>query len=286
MANDDDNISGLIDGYPADAYHARDAVSASRLKAMRRSAAHCRWELDHPRRTPALDFGCAFHSYCEDPTGFLSRYAVEPDVDGRTKAGKATREAFALSLHGRTAIGSDDFARIAGMTAAVMAHPEARQLVRAPGRVEVSGFWRDAEHGLPCKLRADKLVGRTVVDLKTTEDASPAAFPRSVAKYGYHIQAAWYLAGLGALKADVDEFVIVAVEKAPPYGVAVYRVDDVALVQGYDEARVLLGNYAECVRTGVWPCYSDNIEPITLPAWALAPGDELNLTLDGEAVGI
>jgi exodeoxyribonuclease VIII len=108
-----------------------------------------------------------------------------------------------------------------------------------------------------------------VADLKTTEDASPAAFARSVATYRYHVQAAFYLDGLRACDAQIDAFAFVAVEKTPPYLVAVYSADEICLARGREEYRADLLTFAECLRTDCWPGYPPFVQPLSLPAWAL-----------------
>jgi len=55
--------------------------------------------------------------------------------------------------------------------------------------------------------------------VKTTTDASAAAFTRDCAKYDYHLQAAAYLQ-LTSLKMD---FAWIVVETVDPFNVAVYR---------------------------------------------------------------
>lgn len=64
------------------------------------------------------------------------------------------------------------------------------------------------------------------------------------------------------------------VEKLPPFAVAVYRIDEDALEAGRRMYRRALRLWAECLDRGIWPGYSDRIESISLPAWALNQDDE------------
>ena len=61
---------------------------------------------------------------------------------------------------------------------------------------------------------------------------------------------------------------VIAAEKEPPFGVAVYAVEGEAL-QGGVAAGGGPGRDVRAVRGGgVWPCYGDDAQPLTLPAWA------------------
>ena len=65
-----------------------------------------------------------------------------------------------------------------------------------------------------------------IVDIKTTVDASPSGFDKQVWQYGYGIQDAFYRRVCSLAGLDVDDFIFVAVEKQPPYVVAVHVLSD------------------------------------------------------------
>ena len=158
------------------------------------------------------------------------------------------------------------------MREAVLANKKARALLEADGVSDATGCWRDKETGQPCKLRTDRLVpgwrgGATVLDFKTTDDASKEAFTRSVIKYGYDRQAAWYLDGLAAMGHPYEHFVFVVVEKDPPHGVALYSLEQADLGYAREVNRQLLASYARCSEAGVWPAYPDRVQTISLPYW-------------------
>ena len=82
---------GFVD-IPAKEYHATKAVSQSLLKRLGQSPAKLRWHLDHPqdeKDSPAKRVGSAVHCALLEPEKFESSVVVMPDVDRRTKAGKA-----------------------------------------------------------------------------------------------------------------------------------------------------------------------------------------------------
>lgn len=169
---------------------------------------------------------------------------------------------------------------VEGMAAALAAHPLIPALLQG-GEAEVSMVWTDPETGAPCKGRPDyaRFEDACLLDLKTTLDASPAAFGRAAWSYGYATQAAAYLAGAAALGVEIRDYLLLVVEKAPPYGVAVYRLPDAALELGRRRWREAVRRYAECLERNTWPGYPETITELTLPGWALS---EFYTTEEGE----
>lgn len=178
----------------------------------------------------------------------------------------------------RAVINTNELALAQAMRDAVMAHPTAGKLFAAgSGAAELSAYWRDAETGLACRCRPDWWrTDGVLVDLKTAEDASPEAFEKSILKYRYHVQAAFYLDGARAVFASAkvaqlppDHFVFVVVEKTAPHAVSVYRLDDDAIEIGRREYQRDLTVAAECLSAGSWPAYGEAIMRASLPEWAL-----------------
>jgi hypothetical protein len=246
-------------------YHADPAVSASHLHAIAKSPYHY-WArfLDPDRQpvepTPAMRFGSLVHCAVLEPNELLQRYGV--CLPRNTKAGK--EQAQQMAAEGIEAVTASDMATAMSMASAVRNHPAAANLL-ANGKAEQSFWWDDSATGMRCKCRPDWFYGSTVIDLKTTTDASPAGFARSVATFRYHVQASHYLSGLHG----AERFVFIAVEKTAPYAVAVYELDAEAMAAG-DELRLRdLRMIADCRATGEWPGYGDDCQSLSLPKWAL-----------------
>ncbi len=276
------NQPGIYPALDRVAYEAIPGANYSLLKHFARSPMHARYEMTHPKEpTDAMELGTAIHTAVLEPERFAAEYVHAPKVDRRTKEGKATWAAFESDHPGRDYLADDEWAQCEGMAAAVRAHPLASQLLYGQGRNEVTIVWKDAKTGLLCKGRLDRFTQfmgwSVVIDLKSARDASQWAFQAAMARLAYHSQVAYYLDGLRAL-ADMDRrFLIVSVESDPPHGIMVYELDDQALAEGRAAYRRHLDQYAECVRTGVWPGYREGIWPLSLPRWALTGengGDE------------
>lgn len=263
--------SGLIPGVPNDQYHASIGVSKSQLDNMAKSPAHYLASLTTPRKeTPAMRIGSLFHGLVLEPERV--KIAVAPACDKRTKDGKATWEAFCYENAGAEIVTAEEGEMLNGMVTSVRAHPAANALLSGPGIAEGSAYWVDEQSGELCRCRPDfyrQDLG-IIVDLKTTEDASPAGFARSIWKYGYHRQAAMYADGVEAATGDhIKGFVFVCVEKSAPFAVSTYRLD----TQGEEAGRVsyksLLLELSDCRAKKSFPAYSPKVETISLPAYAV-----------------
>lgn len=245
-----------------------DAVSNSLLRMVGQSPAHAQeWLRNPPDATPAMMFGTMTHSAILEPQSFKTTYSVMPKFDGRTNDGKASKAAWLNHNPGKTALSQESFSQILGMIESVYNHPEAAKLL-SNGASERSFFYRDPETGLTCKCRPDHMVHTTLIDVKTTEDASPGEFAKSIHKFGYHQQAAFYLDGVSvATGIRMDKFIIIAVEKKPPYAVALYQIDDRSLDKGEELYRRNLDAWAGCLLKNEFPAYSNEIQSISLPVW-------------------
>ena len=258
-------------------YHAlTSVVSKSHLDLVARSPLHYWARYVDPKRvepepTAAMLLGTAVHTLVLETDQFAERYVAAPEgIDRRYKAGKELFAEWEAQAAGRTVLTKADADLIQAMGRAVHGHPAAAYLLGLPGKAETTHMWTDEATGLECKCRPDWLVddGSMIVDLKTTEDASPAGFAKSIANFRYHVQASWYLDGLErATGRRPEQFIFLVVEKKWPHPVAVYAADAEMVAAGQVTAARDMLLLAECRDADYWPAYSDQIETISLPPW-------------------
>jgi exodeoxyribonuclease VIII len=206
-----------------------------------------------------MKLGSLVHCAVLEPDELATRYGV--CLPRNTKAGKEM--AAEMEASGIEAVTATDMEQAIAMAGAVRSHQAAAALLR-DGKAEQSFWWDDIPTGLRCKCRPDWYAGTTIVDLKTTTDASPKGFAKSVAQWRYHVQQAHYLSGTFA-----ERFVFIAVEKTYPFAVGVYELDEAAMLHGVSERRVNLQTIADCRAISEWPGYGNTIQPLSLPSWAL-----------------
>jgi len=111
------------------------------------------------------------------------------------------------------------------------------------------------------------------------------AFDKSIAKYGYHRQAAFYRRGVRAAFGVDSVPWLLAVETVEPFGNRVAPVDADAIAAGNSELDRLLSTVAECKASGDWPGYS-NPERWSLPARYGRSEEPLELTIGDEVLSV
>lgn len=270
-------ISDLEDGIyhdiPNDVYHARTlgVANKSALDQVDRSLKHyLSWangREDKP--TTAMLFGSACHMAILEPARFAEEYTVEEDFgDKRFKENKARFEEWKRQNGGKKLISPEDAENIGGMFEAVHAHPVVGNMIRN-GVAEATIKWVDEGTGLVCKCRPDYYVAdlKMAVDIKTTQDARPDSFARSVGDFRYHVQEAFYRDGFAALGETIEHFLFVAIEKTPPYAIKTYHLDQDALIEGAEQKDANMAALAHGIKTGEFPGYEDGIETLSLKPW-------------------
>ena len=252
-------------------YHAGSELSKSGLDRLQKSIKHFKTAFNS--QTQAMLEGSALHKLVLEPESFFLEYAIAPDVDKRTKAGKTEWAEFAAENEGKELLTSKQMEQIGSMNDAVFGHPLARTLLTG-GEAEVSYFWE--REGIPCKCRPDYLIdgdeGEILIDLKSTLDASPKGFIKSIANFRYDVQASWYMDGVEAVTGVLpEEFIFVAVEKTAPYAVACYTLDVMSLSYGEAKATRDFNKFKGWVEgeADQWEGYNPELVELQLPPWAV-----------------
>jgi len=260
---------GVHYDYPELEYRQLQALNASTIKALRRSPLHAWYALANPSpRTAAMTLGSAVHLALLEPERYKVEHAVGPSYDRRTKVWKEWEASAKKPL----LLTADEAVKVEKIKDQIESgnHEVAYQLLRASkGRSEVTSIWQDEEIGTLCKARADRVCiyedEPVIVELKTARDASAIGFRSACRQYGYDLAAAWYLRGFRFTgKTEPQRLIFVVVENEPPFGVACYSLQYMHLASAEAQCIVFGEIYVECMRTGVWPGYSSEIQEMMI----------------------
>ncbi len=273
---------GIYENVSYPEYNAWDAMRSSVLVKGARSMAHLRAaELEPVPDTKALIGGRAFHSIILEPDRFSQDFAI-CDVPGPYNAGEGHKAWTALKKANPeknclTKVEAEEWRAIA---ASVHTHPQAHALLtraKESGGTEVSLLWEDPDTGLMCKARLDLLIcdakPHLIVDAKSTRDARPHDFARSIANYFYHLQAGWYCRGYEVVTGERPAYGFIAAEKSPPYAVQCYQLKMSDVDWADWKCGEILARYALCKESRVFPAYLPEMAILETPAWAIEERD-------------
>ncbi len=301
----DELLSGGSDGFmpalPMEAYLGMPAASSSALGTLAIAPAKLKVILDRGPKpsTDAQVWGNAIHAAILEPDDFEADYVTAQRCAAVMKGGvrkgeQCKNDGIKLDpddvwwcgvhgkevdpVEGKIVLSPAAYLCCKGLRDnclsedAQYAQPKARALLTVPGgEVELTGAWADGETGQACKLRGDHVADLTATcsDIKSTiKEATELEFSKVIFNNGYYRQQGFYNGGFEQLGRPMEDHVIIACEKEPPYLVAVFRLLDDVVDAGRKEAQRLLRVYSECMETGVWPGYADRVIDIGLPPWA------------------
>jgi len=283
---------GVYDNIQADDYHRIFGLTKSGLMEIRKSPAHFWHWMNSPaaESTRAMNIGTACHTLVFEPHKWNEEISVIP-ADAPKKPTKAQLEAkkpsedtlaaikwwedFRSTSKGRATITAEEEVQCRALAEAVRTNEEVASLLSHPEpKAEVSIVSVENIKGLDlvCKGRCDLLTkdkdgNLVMVDLKTTEDASPDGFGKSFMKMGYWMQAAHYLAIAHKSGLDVKKFIFVAAEKNPPYSTALYSLTQADLEKAWRIRTRLMETLSDCIARNNFPAYSKGVHELSMPSW-------------------
>lgn len=212
-------------------YQAKEALNQSTIKQILKSPQKWALGFAETKTTKEMDFGSLCHDLVLSPNELLKKYIFcgYDKLDLRKKEHKELKDKAdklnkilvtkndrdkADELYKNNLYFFDNF------------------LDKSKGDCELSYFGEFM--GVECKARFDYISKdrKHIVDLKFVAEASKDGFTRAISSFGYYIQAAFYIDLIGA-----ETFTFLAVEKAEPYMIGLYQIDNASLDFGRDRIK-------------------------------------------------
>lgn len=252
-------------------YHARESISASRLKLLRESPRIYQSSVllgKMPRsETAAMKLGTAIHCNVLEPEAFRDGYVYCPAEcsDRRTKAYKE----WSLIAGDRIVLSDDERLAVHTASAALRMHPIAGKIIRAAEITEGSVCYVDPATGAECRFRFDGIAGPIVFDIKTIAECSMDKISRAIWDFGYHVQAAHYLTGLETLDPSTTwRFMFLFVETSEPWRVRVVELGPSEIELGRFERAALIRDLLSRTASGDWSEPGENeVCFVSVPTW-------------------
>jgi hypothetical protein len=247
-------------------YHQQPELSASQINTiLSRGLKAYQHEREFPRKsTEAMELGTLFHSLVlGDPK--LAQWDAERPRKGKDwEAFKAESEA-----KGLTVVRDKDYNLAASMAQAVRDHHIVGPLLKKPCERELSIFFHDPHINIPCRARLDLIPldpNEPIIDLKSCDDIPETPW-RTVADYGYHIQAEQYRMAALAAGFGNRRMLFVFVTKAAPRSVAVYELDSPWYALAASTRLAVAAELTLAQITGEWPERVPEIVTIPMPSF-------------------
>lgn len=230
-------------------YRAKEGLSKHQFDNFLHSPAYYQYQLKQewkPSREMVL--GTLVHSWVLEGK---KDWAVGPQVDKRTKAGKEEWQLFCENNINKEVVTVEEAQRIdAAGNKAMRMLSDVTNIT-----IEASMFWERGN--VQCKGRPDLIWHEyaddkvCIVDLKTTSDFF--RFPSKFWQFGYDLQAAWYSYGYEEITGIPADFRFLVVDMEAPHFCQWMEIDDESLAFAHSKIESHLSHFKMCQDKGEWP---------------------------------
>jgi exodeoxyribonuclease VIII len=219
--------------------------------------------------TAAMRLGTAIHSAVLTPTEFVNDYTYAPEVDRRTREGKAIWEEFTANNPDKIILKRDEFDICIGSSEAAHSNNCFRKFSSSPKAVKEQAVVGDM-FGVKIKGRIDLYdeETNTIVDLKsmsfvpTVDNCKRAIFQNM-----YHIQCVFYSELIKQKYNRVPDFIFAFIEKSNPYSMGFIRLNSYTKNIAYNVCEKEFSRYANCKLLDLWPSFDHSEIPETVSIW-------------------
>jgi hypothetical protein len=280
---------GIYPDTPELEYFRWEAVNQSLLTKVRNGTPKEAWHYKNepPKETDSQGLGSALHIAMLEPHLWEEKVVEGLDFDRKGKAKQLKHEIFAAENAGKIILRPKEMEQCRAMEERMRGSVLMMEIIEAPGLVEVAVVWDDEETGLRCKARYDGLKtwrGHNVIfDVKSTASAlDDKSIDKTIGKWGYDIQAAFYLDGANALSEAERIFIFGFVQSPPKNNPNKYvdcrgvQPDPTCLYEGRHKYKRAMRQWAKCVESGEYPGYGNEIYYASLPKWDQVAEQEMN----------
>lgn len=270
-------------------YDATQALNYSGSKELiGKSPAHYQAYLTAQREeTKALRMGRLTHAFVLEPEVVSSRFALLPS-EAPKKPTKAQLEAkkpseetianiawwnkFNADAEGKSVVDDEEWTVCVSVAQSMVATIKKLGLT-----IKATELMLLVEYcGCPIKVAIDAVAedaegNEYLLDLKSTEDASPKAWLSSARSYRYPLQAHIYRTAYEIFfKRRIKGVIFIAGEKSAPYLSAPYEFGPELMTYAIADFEQAVSTYKGCVALGEWPGYPSEVTTLDIPSKASA----------------
>jgi hypothetical protein len=237
-------------------------LSYSSLKEFAKSPAHY-IQYINAKKEPSkeMNLGSLLHCMLLYSQQFTELFAVAPDVDRRTKDGKAAWEQFVAEAGDKIVVTGEDVDTANEIASRVFSNAEAKRTIH--GCTEFEKEWSTIINGLPFRGFIDGVSDDYILELKTTSDGNPKTFIRDFHNRMYYMQSALYH------YVTKKKVLYLVVETKPPYNFFIAPITQDYLDYGWMDVQRLTDLFNMCMALNAWDSGYDFNGPVTLelPQW-------------------
>lgn len=217
------------------------------------------------RKSDEMDFGSIVHALA---LGKGARFSIAPYDDYRTKEAREWKAE--QVANGVIPIKADKYAE-AEEIAGIIRYAIERTLKGEPYQTEVPFFWQEGD--VWCQGCLDIWCPSLLValDPKITRNVGKRA-QSHIVNMGWDYQAAWYRRGLEAIMpehAGRIRFANILIKPDAPFTSRTVMLNEAWRDSAERECLRALAIFERCQKENRWPGYSEDIEMLDVPAWAL-----------------
>jgi hypothetical protein len=262
----------VFPGVSFNTYRGWDAVNSSRLNKLGKGSMR-HFFADHSESTSATNLGRVYHSLVLTPALFAEEYVLQGQCSQVTARGsQCSKKAQVVidgtmfcTTHRPKGMEPDGVEVVTGTV-----WDQAHRMMEATLELDMASFLLDSS-----TERELAYVWTEDIDLKTTRDINPDGFRRSILRYGYHRQAAFYFNGALGVNRARKNFYWIAQESVPPYDTVVYQPGPDMISQAAETLYRWLSEIGECRESDQWPGFGANGSvTLFLPEWMNYEEDE------------
>lgn len=257
-------------------YYDIPALSYSGIKKYLTDGAHSFWRHStfNPNRIPEpttkfILAGKVAHKLLLEPTKFQEEFIIAPDVDRRTKEGKAIYAEFESLAEGKAVIGNDLYQEINNSITALKANEQFKEMTKGDWLVEEEFFWEVG--GIKRKAKTDLIVADSgtpvIFDYKRCANCEAAHFAKDIIKFKYYIQSVYYKSAFEAKYGGRPRFVFIAQEWDYPENIAFYELLPADEAVGEREIARASKEIKDRLLSGDWSAAPKGINKLDLPTW-------------------
>jgi hypothetical protein len=238
-------------------------LSYSSLKEFAKSPRHYLDYLNRKKETTsAMLFGSMVHCLLLEPAKFNNQFAVMSSIDRRTTAGKEAYAKFVEESAGKDVVMENDYNEAKALADNVLSNPSLAKWIHNCHQREHEfrvGMW-----GLPIRGFFDGVADDYILEIKTTQDATPDTLMKDFYNRQYHLQAGIY----NLVSSKPIKYLII--ETKAPYDAYIANASTEYIEKGQKLLSSVLDKFDKCMNENAWNKgyeYHAGEISIDLPPW-------------------